>query len=352
MKISTCIGLMSGSSMDGVDLVLVRFKDDEEKYDFEILDAETIQYSKEWKYKLSNAFSSDPEQIAKLDLEYGKYLGTLIQKFSEKHHGAIDFVASHGHTVFHKPEIGYTLQIGNGETMAKTCKLKIINDFRTEDVSIGGQGAPLVPIGDELLFHDYGICLNIGGIANLSFNSQGKRIAYDICIANQSLNYMASKIGFSFDKDGEISRSGKTIIEDLMRLNQHDYYKITGPKSLGREFFEQVQKPLIEASQNKIEDLLCTFTEHIAQQIANTTENIEQTKMLITGGGAYNQYLLERIKHHTKHNVVVPQKNIIDYKEALIFAFLGLLKLENRTNVLASVTGAPRDSSSGKIWMP
>ena len=225
-----------------------------------------------------------------------------------------------------------------------------VNDFRTEDVLKGGQGAPLVPIGDRLLFGDYDICLNIGGIANLSYEWNGRRIAYDLCIANQALNWLAQREGMAYDKDGLLAQRGKVDEKLLEQLNDNEFFRQAPPKSLGREFFERFQKPLIEHCDTA--DGMATCVEHIAMQIGKAIEHLPKGKMLVTGGGAHNTYLVERIQHYSKHQLVVPDRMTVDFKEALIFALLGLLRLEGNTNVLSSVTGAPTDSCSGLIWHP
>jgi anhydro-N-acetylmuramic acid kinase len=348
MKETTAIGLMSGSSLDGLDLAFVKFNEEGEHYDFQILVAETLPYPEFWKTQLSEAFHKQPEDLVQLDKDYGKYLGEQVLAFAKKHGASPDFVASHGHTIFHKPEQHFTLQIGDGQELAKACGFLVINDFRNEDVSKGGQGAPLVPIGDKLLFSDYEICLNIGGIANVSYDENGQRIAYDLCIANQALNYLAQMKGLDYDRDGQLARSGEVDMDLLKRLNRHPFYGQLPPKSLGREFFEAHQKGLLKNI--PIEDMLATFVEHIALQIALGISHLTKGKILVTGGGARNQFLMERLQARTSHEVVIPEKMIIDYKEALVFAFLGLLRMERKTNVLASVTGAESDSCSGRIW--
>ena len=348
MKETTAIGLMSGSSLDGLDLALVKFKEEGEHYDFQILAAETLPYPDFWKTQLSKAFHKRPEDLVQLDKDYGRYLGEQVLTFAKKHNATPNFVASHGHTIFHKPEQHYTLQIGDGQELARACGFLVINDFRSEDVSKGGQGAPLVPIGDKLLFSDYEICLNIGGIANVSYDENGQRIAYDLCIANQALNHLAQTKGLDYDRDGQLARSGEVNMDLLKRLNRHPFYGQLPPKSLGREFFEENQKDLLKDL--SVEDLLATFTEHIALQIALGVSHLPKGKILVTGGGARNQFLMERLQARSSHEVVIPEKTIIDYKEALVFAFLGLLRLEGKTNVLASVTGAESDSCSGQIW--
>ena len=337
MKETTAIGLMSGSSLDGLDIALVRFQEENDKYRLQILEAETLPYPDHWKTQLAEAFHKQPEELMQLDKDYGKYLGEQVLAFAKKHNAQPDFVASHGHTIFHKPEQHYTLQIGNGQELAKACGFTVINDFRSEDVSKGGQGAPLVPI-----------CLNIGGIANVSYDEGGNRIACDFCIANQALNFLAQLKGLDYDRDGELARSGEVNMDLLKRLNRHPFYGQMPPKSLGREFFEENQKSLLKDL--SIEDMLTTFVEHIALQIALGISHLPKGKILVTGGGALNKFLIERLQARTSHKVVIPEKQIIDYKEALVFAFLGLLRLEEKTNVLASVTGAESDSCSGRIW--
>ena len=343
------IGLMSGSSLDGIDLVDADFWHDG-KWHFEIIAKDNVDYDDEWRQKLADAFYYDKNQLKNIDYQYGKLLGQTTKRFIEKYNLKPEIVASHGHTIFHRPQEHYTLQIGDGQSLADECGVTVINDFRTEDVLKGGQGAPLVPIGDKLLFADYPICLNIGGIANVSYDVDDQRIAYDICIANQALNYLAGRLGLGFDYDGLIARSG--IIDDqlLTILNSHPFYSQKYPKSLGREFFEENIKPLLE-NRDDVADMMATFVEHIAIQIANSANECD-VQMLITGGGAKNKFLVERIQAHTKHHVVAPSDDIIDYKEALVFAFLGLLRSRNEINVLKSVTGAESDSSSGKIYYP
>ena len=346
------IGLMSGSSLDGVDIAYVNFSHDNKKWFFQIVEAGNVPYSEYWKEQLSQAFNKNKDELKKLDKEYGRYLGTITKRYIKKYEMDPKLIASHGHTIFHRPEEGFTLQIGDGQEIANATGIMTINDFRTEDVEKGGQGAPLVPIGDRHLFAEYPICLNIGGIANVSYETEDKRIAYDICMANQLLNYLAGKLGYDYDNNGNFARQG-TVNEELLNiLNDNPYYIQDAPKSLGREFFENVQHKVIDDSQLSVYNLLATATEHIAIQIANATNHLETTKMLITGGGAKNQYLINRIKALSKHEIIIPETMIIDYKEALIFAFLAALKMEGKINVLSSVTGASSDSSSGKIWMP
>ncbi|MBP5643901.1 MAG: anhydro-N-acetylmuramic acid kinase [Bacteroidales bacterium] len=351
IKKTNIIGLMSGSSLDGIDLVDADFWFDGH-WHFEIIAKDNYDYDDEWRNALSNAFNVGTRHATSLhdlDIRYGTFLGKVTRQFIEKYGLEPEIVASHGHTIFHRPQEHYTLQIGDGQALADACGVTVINDFRTEDVLKGGQGAPLVPIGDKLLFSDYPICLNIGGIANLSYDIDNQRIAYDICIANQALNYLSNRLSLPFDKDGLIARSGHIDNQLLTTLNSHPFYTQKHPKSLGREFFEENIKPSLE-NRDDIADMMATFVEHIAIHISASVKTMSSSIMLITGGGAKNKYLIERIQANTKHKVFVPSEDIIDYKEALVFAFLGLLRSRDEINVLKSVTGAESDSSSGKIY--
>lgn len=347
------IGVMSGTSLDGIDLAYIRFNFDE-TWRFEILRAETISYSKEWIKTLSNLSKLEVEKIAEIDIAYTNYLGSVISDFILRNDILLlDFVASHGHTALHQPQSGLTYQIGNLKQLSDLVKTTIVCDFRTQDVALGGQGAPLVPIGDKLLFSEYDFCLNLGGFSNISFDFKGDRIAFDICAVNTVLNFYANQLGLEYDKDGELAIQGNLNEALLNELNQLEYYAQTFPKSLGIEYVNQVVLPLIEKHKIDVKDKLRTFTEHIAVQIGQqiSSDNTANTsKILVTGGGAKNKFLVKRMAIYTPHKLIIPPDHIIDYKEALIFAFLGVLRLRNEINSLKSVTGAKIDHSSGKIY--
>lgn len=349
-KIWHAIGLMSGTSLDGVDLVYVKFFGDKDSH-FEILKTETIKYSDFWKNKLQNAFDKKEDKLDKLSIKYGILLAKIINNFIAKNKiVTLDFIASHGHTIFHKPDKGYTLQIGDGYQMAKLTGYKVVCDFRTQDVKLGGQGAPLVPIGDAFLFADYDYCLNLGGFSNSSFDEDGTRKAYDICPVNIVLNYLANKLNLEYDAGGKIAESGAIHTDLLKELNALSFYRQPAPKSLGFEFVVNFIFPLFDKYNLSVNDLLRTFTEHIARQLS---QNIKPNKrVLVTGGGAYNDFLIKRFKAISHSELIIPEPEIINFKEALIFAFLGLLRIKNKVNCLKSVTGASRDHSSGKVWLP
>ncbi|MCS3532963.1 anhydro-N-acetylmuramic acid kinase [Chryseobacterium sp. JUb7] len=341
------IGLMSGTSLDGLDICFVEFKK-QNNWTFRILNAETVPYPLFWEEKLRTAIHLSSEELLELNSEYGFYLGKITSDFIQKYHlKNIDLIASHGHTVFHQPQKKFTLQIGDGRAIKIETGLPVIYDFRTQDVLMGGNGAPLVPIGDELLFSEYDACLNLGGFSNISLRVNQQRIAFDIAPVNIILNYLAKDLNKNFDENGDLARKGKVIDELLRQLNSLDFYNRNHPKSLGIEWCNQYIFPTF----NGIEtiDLLATFTEHIALQISNILNQYPIKNVLFTGGGTYNTYLIEKIKSKTTAEVIIPEKDIIDHKEALIFAFMGVLRFNNEINVMASATGSLKDHSSGII---
>ena len=346
------IGLMSGTSLDGVDLASCLFTFRNNCWRFQIEVAETFPYTKEWLSLLPSLMQANAYTYAKADSDLGYYFGRLIKAFIHAHNLEADFVASHGHTVFHQPAIGLTTQIGSGAGIASTCGLPVVCDFRSTDVALGGQGAPLVPVGDALLFSDYHYCLNLGGFSNVSYDIAGKRIAYDVCPVNTILNQLARRVGLEYDRDGLIARSGSIDAVFLKKLNSLTYYDSVPPKSLGFEWCNENVWPLINATTLSVPDLLRTVVEHVAIQLSRCLSEFERGKILVTGGGAKNLFLLERFAVHTKHELIVPSETIIDYKEALIFAFLGVLRVRGEANCLSSVTGASRDSVGGAIYLP
>jgi anhydro-N-acetylmuramic acid kinase len=344
------IGVMSGTSLDGIDIVYVRF-DTNDEINFKIINATTIPYNDLWKNRLKGGFHLSGEDLTLLDADYGIFLGETIKSFIEENEiKNIDFIASHGHTIFHNPDKNYTLQIGNTPSISSITGLKTICDFRTQDIALGGQGAPLVPIGDELLFPNYDYCLNLGGFSNISLNKNNQRIAFDICPVNIVLNHYVSKLNLEFDDKGSIASSGKTDEILLKELNALKFYNSTKPKSLGFEFIIETIFPIIDKYDMEIADILRTFVEHIAIQITKKIDSNSSKKVLITGGGAFNLFLIERIKHYTNTKLIIPENLLINYKEALIFGLLGLLKDEGKNNCLESVTGAKKDHSSGVIY--
>ncbi|CAL67856.1 conserved hypothetical protein [Christiangramia forsetii KT0803] len=346
------IGVMSGTSLDGVDLVFttINFQSEPE---FSIIAAETFPYSNEWRNKLSTAITLDPPELNKLDEEYTVYLAQVIRRFIQKYEiDLLDAICSHGHTVKHRPKQGITFQIGNIPNLAKLIDAPVVCDFRVQDVELGGQGAPLVPIGDRLLFNEYKYCINLGGFANVSMEKDSQRIAYDICAVNTVLNHFMRKLDKEYDEDGKLARTGDLDKDLLDKLNALQYFKKTPPKSLGIEWVNSEIIPLLEKNQKDIPAILKTFSIHAATQIANSLDDDPESKVLLTGGGTFNKFLIEEIKSRSSCDFVIPDKQLIDFKEALIFALLGVLKLRGEINVLSSVTGSKMDHSSGRVYEP
>ncbi len=345
------VGVMSGSSLDGLDFALVEFFKDI-NWHFKLIDSSTYPYSKKIYEKLKCSSSLSLKDIEKLDKFYTIYLSKRINKFLKKNNEhKIDFISSHGHTVLHQPSIGVTHQIGNLPMLAKLIDKKVICDFRSKDVKMGGEGAPLVPAGELKLFHQSDTFLNLGGFANITIKNQNKIIAYDICPVNTILNLLATKIGKPFDKNGELASEGKLIPELEKKLNSVEFFKSTPPKSLGFEWVKKNILPILESFQEvSLNDVLNTYTVFIAKQISFALKG--RKTALITGGGAFNSYLMQQIKNRTSCALFIPDEKIINFKEAIIFAFLGLLRDQNKINCFASVTGAKRNHSSGNIFLP
>ena len=342
------IGLMSGTSVDGLDICYVSF-DNNDPSKYEIIDCETIDYDDNLKTKLKNVIEMDNDQIKQIDKEFGEFIGLNVLKFIKKNTlYKADLISSHGHTVFHEPKFNKTLQIGNGEIINKVTKIKTVNNFREQDIQLGGQGAPLVPIGDKLLFDDYKYCLNLGGFTNISVKDSRTIYAYDICPLNTVLNHYANKLGYECDLGGKLSKKGVINIDLFNELNDLDYYKKSYPKSLGLEFVIDNIFPITEKYKIKEVDILATYIEHASFQIKRNIDN--GSKVLLTGGGTFNNNLIKTLNHDSKINFIVPDKTIINYKESLIFALLGYLKINGKVNCLRSVTGASNDHSSGDIY--
>ena len=345
------IGVMSGTSLDGVDLAEITFEKNINHWSFKIHQAETVAYADEWVNRLKNGIDLGTFPLAQLNHEYTELLAGMIQNFITKFHiENIDAVCSHGHTIKHEPQNGFTLQIGNLPLIAEILKQKVVCDFRVQDVELGGQGAPLVPIGDELLFNDYDFCLNLGGFSNVSFNEDNKRIAFDICPINTVLNYLANQINLPFDKGGEMAKSGKINEALLNELNAITYYQKQPPKSLGVEFLSETFYAILNRYQLSIPDAMRTCVAHFSDQLAQVL-NKPNTRVLCTGGGAYHHFLMDELQQKIPQTqLIIPDDFLIQFKEALIFGFLGVLRLREEVNVLASVTGAIKDHSSGVVY--
>lgn len=346
------LGLMSGTSLDGLDIAHVSFAFQAETITFELLHFHTFSYPESILEKLKNATNLNSEELQIFDKELGAYFAEMVNVFMQKNKISkqqIAAISSHGHTVFHQPHRGFTLQIGCGSTMAFKTGIDVINDFRSLDVIAGGQGAPLVPIGDFHLFGNKASAfLNLGGFSNISFRKHGQIQAFDISPANLPSNLLMQTIGKSFDQDGQLAQSGKINPSLLEQLNSLAYYAQKAPKSLGIEWLNKHYMPLLNRSEN-IADLLCSHTEHVAIQIAHVLNTENLTSVFITGGGTKNTYLLERLRVHFNGTCLIPEKEIIDFKEALVFAFLGARHLRGEPTNVPSVTGANQELCTGVL---
>ncbi|HET8574047.1 MAG TPA: anhydro-N-acetylmuramic acid kinase [Edaphocola sp.] len=356
------IGLMSGSSLDGLDIcytciTIISGK----KWEYEIVHADCIPYSEDLKVQLKNAAVLSVPEFLRLNIAFGRFCAGEINQFIDKydlHHKAF-FIASHGHTAWHEPGANVSCQIGDGATIAALTGYPTISDLRDMDVALGGQGAPIVPIADQLLFSDYDFCLNLGGIANITVNSADEPLAFDICPANQLLDHFARKKGVAFDRDGILARAGQCNPNSLAAINQQEYYLKTAPKSLSNTFSAEEIIPHLEKEEN-VENALATAVAHIAEQIATAIGPYCHDKgsfnMLVSGGGALNKQLIAAInvaliEKNLPVTCILPDEKVIHFKEALAMAVIGALRWREENNVLASVTGASRNSIGGAFWM-
>lgn len=353
------IGLMSGSSLDGLDIVFAEFQETGGKWSYTIRNADCLPYEDGWGERLARATTLTAGEYLRLHSEYGHYLGKQVNRFIEDHglQFQVALISSHGHTSFHLPPV-FTAQLGDGAALAAETGLPVVTDLRALDVALGGQGAPIVPIGEKLLFPDHALLLNIGGIANLSAHTGQDPIAFDICPANRVLNYFASLEGMEFDRDGALALSGRVQESLLAELNKLAYYHQPPPKSLANQFGTDTIIPMLVKSGHSTSDILRTYVEHIALQVAAAVKQYAGVQdngnsLLITGGGAFNQFLVERISVNLQSmgiSVVVPDSDLVKYKEALIMALLGVLRWRDEFTTLPSATGAKRGSIGGALW--
>jgi anhydro-N-acetylmuramic acid kinase len=355
------IGLMSGSSLDGLDIAYVEFHENAGKWSYDILRSGCYPYSEEWVKRLKNAINLTALDYQLLHVDYGHYLGQQVNQFIEEHqlHFQVALVSSHGHTTFHVPSRKMTGQLGDGASIAAETQLPVVTDLRSMDMAFGGQGAPIVPIGEKLLLGDYGYFLNLGGIANISLNAN-QYTAFDVCPANRVLNMLVNEVGREYDAGGELSATGNIDQELLKKLNALDFYSQPYPKSLANDFGTDVVYPLVKSSKASIPDALRTYTEHIAIQLKNSIAEMSSKlpspsskQLLASGGGAFNNFLVKTLSEHLKEldiEVVIPAPDLVNFKEALIMALIGVLRWRQEYNVLSSVTGSIRDSIGGALW--
>lgn len=358
------IGLMSGTSCDGLDIAYCEFSRQATGWNYKILAAKTVGYSDSFLKKLQDAPSMSGKDLMRFDREFGSFCGKAVLEFlSEYRLEAPAVVASHGHTIFHTPASGVTCQIGSGAALYAACSIPVACDFRSIDVALGGQGAPLVPMGDHLLFSEYDFCLNLGGISNISYQKDGRLIAFDICPINMVLNHLAGLLSQAYDKDGAAAATGKINASMLEELNQLDFYQQAAPKSLGKEWFDLTFTPVLEKYKRlSVNDRLATCSEHMAFQMSEVVRaqclapqqatSPHPQKLLATGGGAFNKHLMKRFADLLKDTceVVIPDAETVAFKEALIFGLLGVLRIEKENNVMSSATGSGRDHCGGALY--
>lgn len=354
------LGLMSGSSLDGLDILYAQFHEQGGHWSYTLEKAACYPYAAEWEQRLRSARTLSAADYCQLHIDYGHFLGQQVNRFIEENQlqYKVGLVGSHGHTVFHSPQTGLTTQLGEGAALAAVTKLPVVTDLRTMDLAFGGQGAPLVPMGERALLSEYSLLLNLGGIANVT-SSGDKYVAYDICPANRVLNLLANQLGHAFDEGGKLAAKGKVIASLRTALEAHPYYKQPFPKSLANEMGTDEHFALLMNSGQPVEDLIATYTIHMANQIAINVQqlakrnNLLQQKMLVTGGGAFNDYLITLLREKLQSSgveIVVPDSALVQFKEALIMAFLAVLRWRQEYTTIPSVTGASRASIGGALW--
>ncbi len=347
---------MSGTSLDGLDIAFCELKYHSGSWHFDLKASKSLEYNDEMCLTLKESIYLSALDLLKLNRDYGVWLGEMVRDFIQENQIKADYIASHGHTVHHRPELGITYQIGDGQQLANITRMTTICDFRSKDISLGGHGAPLVPIGDKYLFSEYDLCLNLGGISNVSFDLKEERVAYDIGLANMILNYITAKINLKYDKEGRRARSGALNKALFKELNALAYYQLPFPKSTGYEWFVSSVAPLVDASNISIEDKLCTAVHHIAYSIARDVKKYVKgrNRILVTGGGAKNTFLIQCLENYLGElvEVFIPDADIIEFKEAIVFGLLGVLRIRNETNCLKSVTGASQDYCGGVFYSP
>jgi anhydro-N-acetylmuramic acid kinase len=344
------IGVMSGSSLDGLDVAYCRFVKHDEQWQHAIEDARTVHFDAVMRKRLLGVMQGSALDLARLDRDLGRMIARACNELRDGR--PLDLISSHGHTIFHQPGEGLTTQIGSGAQIAALTGRPTVFDLRSKDVAMGGQGAPLVPFGERALFTGTDTFLNLGGIANVSHHANGSVTGYDICTCNQALNLLANEVDRPYDKDGAIARTGQVVPDLLSALGALPFHHLAPPRSLGREWFDAEMAPLVQDAQLPLRDRLRTVTEHIAHTLAEALRHGNAQRVLVTGGGAHNGFLLERMRACCAAEIVVPEASIVDFKEALVFAFLGLMRWRGETNTLASVTGAPADSIGGALVLP
>jgi anhydro-N-acetylmuramic acid kinase len=338
---------MSGTSLDGLDVAICEFTCDP-TWSGRILQFNMFDFSESLRSSLKNSMILTAEELWKLDKSWAHFAAECVSKTSPELLLRVQLLSSHGHTVFHNPQDGYSVQIGSGAVLAAQSNLPVVCDLRSLDIAYGGQGAPLVPLVDSTLFSEYTACLNLGGFANISILPK----AWDIGVCNNLLNILAREKGVEYDAEGSIAKSGKIIGDLLQQMLSIPYHRLPPPKSLGVEWMQKELYPLLEkVADHPLEDRMRTAVEYIAISIVNDCP--KAGKILVTGGGAFNRFLIQRLNELGDGvEFYLPDSEVINGKEAFAFAFLGLLRWLGKPNVLKSTTGARKESSGGAVWLP
>jgi anhydro-N-acetylmuramic acid kinase len=350
------LGVMSGTSCDGLDLALCRFVGEFPQVDFEVLSAHCFEYSAEWREKLQNAMHLSALDLTILEDQWSRKVANNILTFIEDAPEKPELIGFHGHTIFHQPHNGFTVQMGSGATLSRLTRIDTICNFRQQDVALGGQGAPLVPMGEKWLFVAYAGFMNLGGFSNVTQRIEEEdgsetMIAYDVCALNIVLNKLCGELNLPFDAEGKIAARGSISSDLLIALNEIKYFQSGKKGSLGLEWVEKDVLPVIEQYREtkslSIETIIATFTEHCAIQCSNA---MPDGRYLLSGGGTHNITLIDSIRKHSNAQIEVPNKLLNDFKEAIIFAFLAGLRASELPNTLTSVTGASRSGSNGAYY--
>ncbi len=351
MNEMVALGVMSGSSLDGLDVSCCTYRKEGEKWGFQFIAGETFKFPDGIMRELLRVRSLSGLQLTELDKVLGKWIGKSCKAFIDSKNLKPELIGSHGHTVFHDVSKGLTLQIGNGYEISLETGVPVYSDFRMKDILLGGQGAPLVPIGDYHLFEHYDACLNLGGIANISIKRDNTIYAYDVAPCNQVLNKIVEPLNVEFDDAGKLARTGKVSQSWIEELSSNKFYDLPFPKSISNEW---VAKEVISSIPTMdLVDALHTFNHFIASTITHDLNKFGIDNVLITGGGAYNKFLIELMKEMVPSmDLDVPDPYLIDFKEAIVIGLMGILRHRGEINVLSSVTGASRDSCSGALYLP
>lgn len=384
-QLNYIVGLMSGTSLDGVDAALIKILDGKDGLQIELVKYLSVPYSRELKEQLGELCIPEMARINKIS-GMNMYLAEIFSEVTLKvvqqaglTPSDILLVSSHGQTIFHQPvpinmegrDIISTLQIGDISVLAERTGITTVGDFRTRDMAVGGSGAPLVPYADYMLFanENYGrVIVNIGGIANITVLSKGGTaadvIAYDTGPGNMIIDAFVSWATAGrefFDRNGKIARQGTVNERWLNKLLEHTYFEQNYPKSTGREMFGvhfarelwQEAESLFMSLEDRIATVTALTAKTIAKEILNHGKSAHIKEVLISGGGRFNQTLFNRIQEYLSKEISVvgieEYGMNADAKEAVIFALLGYQCFKKRTNNLPTATGATKEVVMGKI---